>query len=81
MSASEIPDASSQIQAGAAKSQSGAFYGYNHYIDATRRFLGEERAGSRIFHVFESKKTFEQAVSGYNVLGNPPVKSAALGPA
>lgn len=64
-----------------AKTQRGAFYGYNYYTDAAGRFIGEEKPGSRLFHAFASKAAFEEAVSAYNIVGRVAVKSAATGPA
>ena len=56
-----------------------SFYGYSHYQAADGRYLGEDRAGSNSFYVFESKEAFEDAVSAYNVVGRVPVKSASSG--
>lgn len=57
----------------------GVYYGYNYYLDAEGRFVGEERAGSNAFYFFPSREVFEEAVSAYNVVGRVAVKSASTG--
>ena len=72
--------ATPETRADDTKTQKGVFYGYNYYVDANDRFIGEERAGSNSYMVFASKDAFEEAVSAYNVLGRTPVRSMATGP-